>query len=444
MPDDFPYEQITEHCFQAAIGPKGLGAAAYKAELERAAPALERLRDWHGKASLPLLQLPETHDDLPGIEAKAEEIRERADDVVILGTGGSSLGGQALYALADAGFGPAAHAPRLHFLDNIDPRTFNHLFRALDLGRTDFLVISKSGGTAETLTQFLVALAALVRDVGAARVGEHVTLITEAGDNPLRRLGAEWSIPVLDHDPDLGGRYSVLSLVGLLPAAIAGLDVKAVRDGANQVLQATLMAERPAASDPAVGAAINVALWREQDIRGTVLMPYVDRLGLFASWFRQLWAESLGKGGKGTTPIRSLGAVDQHSQLQLYLDGPADKLFTLLFADVANTGRVVEPGLAADPTLAWLAGRTMGDLLDAEQRATQRTLAEAGRPTRLLKLGRVDETGLGALMMHYMLETIIAAHLWGVDPFDQPAVEAGKRLAKDYLGRMPARAPQPA
>ncbi|MSO76152.1 MAG: glucose-6-phosphate isomerase [Alphaproteobacteria bacterium] len=441
MPDDFPYEQITEQCFAEAIGPAGLGRAAYTGELKRAAPALDRLRLWHREASLPLLQLPETHDDLPGIEAKAEEIRERADDVVILGTGGSSLGGQALYALADAGFGPAAHAPRLHFLDNIDPRTFNHLFRAVDLARTDFLVISKSGGTAETLTQFLVTLAALIREVGEAGVGEHVTVITEPGDNALRRLGRDWAIPILDHDPDLGGRYSVLSLTGLLPAAIAGLDIKAVRDGANQVLQATLMAEQPAASDPAVGAAINVGLWRERGVATTVLMPYVDRLARFASWFRQLWAESLGKGGLGTTPVRSVGAVDQHSQLQLYLDGPADKLFTLLFADVAGTGREVEPGLAGDPALAWLAGRTMGDLLDAEQRATAETLAGAGRPTRLLKVGRVDETSLGALMMHYMLETIIASHLLGVEPFDQPAVEAGKDLARQYLARMPARHP---
>ncbi len=162
-------------------------------------------------------------------------------------------------------------------------------------------------------------------------------------------------------------------------------------------------------------------------------MPYLDRLAGFGLWYRQLWAESLGKAGQGLTPIRAMGTVDQHSQLQLYLDGPSDKMFTLVLGRPAGTGDRVAPALASDPALGYLAGRTMGDLLDAEQRATAATLAERGRPVRVIEIQRLDEAVMGGLMMHFMLETLIAAALMGVDAFDQPAVEAGKVLTRRFL-----------
>jgi glucose-6-phosphate isomerase len=165
-------------------------------------------------------------------------------------------------------------------------------------------------------------------------------------------------------------------------------------------------------------------------------MPYIDALGPFGLWFRQLWAESLGKDGTGSTPIRAMGTVDQHSQLQLYLAGPADKFYTLILVPQAGKGARVAPDLAEDQALSYLAGRTMGDLLEAEQRATLETLAANGRPVRALVLPRLDERAMGALMMHFMLETIIAADLLGVNPFDQPAVEEGKRLAREHLSGM--------
>ena len=438
MSTDGFYRQVIDGCLARTIGEHGLPEPVFASILADTAPALDMLRQSHTDGSLPLLTLPETHDDLPAIAERARYHRDRAEDVVVLGTGGSSLGGQSLYALADAGFGPSGGAPRLHFMDNIDPHSFDHLFRALDLADTDFVVISKSGGTAETLTQFVILLAALEDAVGPARAAEHVTVITEPGDNPLRQMAVEWDMTVLDHDPGLGGRYSALSLVGLLPAAIAGLDIGQVRDGAHAVLHGCLNAVSPDANPPAVGAALQVGLSRECGAATTVLMPYTDSLACFARWFRQLWAESLGKNGKGTTPVAALGTVDQHSQLQLYLDGPRDKMFSLIFGDVAGTGRPVEADLVADPALGYLAGHRMGDLLDAEQRATAETLIGNGRPTRIFQLGRVDEATLGALMMHFMLETVIAAHLLGVDPFDQPAVEQGKVLARRYLGEMGA------
>jgi glucose-6-phosphate isomerase len=431
-----PYHQEIDGCLAARIGDGGLGDAEFDAVLAATAGALDTLRGWHRDQSLPLLRLPARRDDVDRLRPVAARFAEAFRDVVVLGTGGSSLGGAALYALADQGFGPAPGRPRLHFMDNIDPATFAALFGAVDLARTGFLVISKSGGTAETLTQFTVCLAALRRAVGDAAVGRQMVAITEPRDNPLRRLAERWGLTLLDHDPGIGGRFSALSVVGLLPAMIAGLDAAALRDGARAVLEATLAAPRPADSAPVVGAALAVGLARHCGITATVLMPYVDRLAGFGLWYRQLWAESLGKDGKGTTPIRALGTVDQHSQLQLYLAGPRDKMFTLVMGRAAGTGDAVAPELTSDPALAYLAGRTMGDLLEAEQRATAETLMRSGRPVRVMRIERPDEPTLGGLMMHFMLETIVAAALIGVDAFDQPAVEEGKVLARDYLGAM--------
>ena len=428
------YEQDIGFCLAATIGANGLADEELDAVLARAEPALARLRQRHADGSLPLLRLPARRDDLAGLGALADEFRRRFAHVLVLGIGGSSLGGQTVASLADQGFGPRPGAPRLYFMENIDPASFAALFAAIDPARTGLIAISKSGGTAETLAQLLAVLDWLRRSLATESLGDRVLVVTEPRSSPLRRLAAAQRMRTLDHDPGIGGRYSVLSNVGLLPALIAGLDAASLRDGAASVLDQTLAAATPMDSAPAVGASLAVGFAERRGVRVSVLMPYVDRLAPFGLWFRQLWAESLGKDGKGTTPVRALGAVDQHSQLQLYLAGPPDKLFTLVTLDRAGEGAALPPDLASDPELAYLAGKRLGDLLEAEQRATATSLARNGRPTRLIRLPRLDERTLGALFVHFMLETIIAADLLGVDAFDQPAVEEGKRLARQYLG----------
>ena len=431
------YTQNIEGCMAAAIGAAGLTPDTLDAWLQRAAPGLGVLREGHHRGSLPLMLLPERRDDIPMIEERAEYHRERADTVVILGTGGSSLGGQALYALADAGFGPSGDSPRLVFLDNIDPHTFDHLFRSLDLARTDFIAISKSGGTPETLAQAMICVEALLESEDESSVGDHFTVITEPKPSPLSRFAQRYGMVVLPHDPEVGGRFSALSLVGLLPATIAGLDPVSIRRGGEQVVADLLMGDR---CSPAVGAAIQCALAKVHGIHASVLMPYSDRLATLGQWYCQLWAESLGKDGEGVLPVRAVGTVDQHSQLQLYLDGPRDKLFTIVQTPALGTGRVIRTELAGDQgALAYLDGRSMGDLLDVMQRATADTLVKNGCPTRILTLDRVDEEAMGALMMHFFAETVIAAGMLGIDPFDQPAVEQGKVLAREYLGEIPPR-----
>ncbi len=427
------YTHDISGCRAAAIGRHGLTDTALEPLLARTATCLEKLRADQASGALPLLRLPGRRDDLAPLERLAESWRARFDTVVILGTGGSSLGGQALYALADYGFGPAAGTPRLVFMDNIDPDGFAALEAAFDLARTGIIVISKSGGTAETLTQAMTLLPALAAAVGDAAMAMHALAVTEPGDNQLRRLAARWDLPVLDHDPGVGGRFSALSVTGLLPALIAGIDATAVREGAESVLDNALGAASPADVPPAVGAALNVALRRDNGVGIAVVMPYLDRLRRFAAWHGQLWAESLGKGEAGTTPVAALGAVDQHSQMQLFLDGPRDKMFTILTGAQDGRGGRVDAGLADSLGAEYLGGRTMGDLMAAEQQATIDTLIANGRPTRVMALERLDAATLGALMMHFMLETILAAHLFEVDPFDQPAVEEGKVRARKYL-----------
>jgi glucose-6-phosphate isomerase len=215
-----------------------------------------------------------------------------------------------------------------------------------------------------------------------------------------------------------------------------GLDVAALRAGAAEVLEPVLSGAGPQDCPPAIGAAVQVGLARHCGVSMSVLMPYTDRLRLFANWYVQLWAESLGKGGQGTTPIAAAGPVDQHSQMQLFLDGPRDKLLTIVTLEAADSGPRTDQAYAKDPLVGYLAGTSVGTLVDCEQRAAVETLIRNARPTRHIHLETLDETSMGALLMHFMLETIIAGHLLGVDPFDQPAVEESKVLTRDYLTGM--------
>jgi glucose-6-phosphate isomerase len=215
-----------------------------------------------------------------------------------------------------------------------------------------------------------------------------------------------------------------------------GLDVVALREGAGEVLETLLAADGAARSAPALGAAMVLALTRHHGLHAVIMMPYGDRLRLFSNWFAQLWAESLGKDGEGTQPVAAAGPVDQHSLLQLFLDGPADKLLTIIMPATAGTGPRVPDSYRSDPLIGYLAGRTVGDLTDCQQRATAETFARNGRPMRSIAIARLDERVMGALLMHFMLETIIMGLMMGIDPFDQPAVEQSKVLTREYLETM--------
>ena len=412
-------------------GASGLLRAALDPWLAKAGDSLARLRAARDAGRAPaFVGLPDRRDDLDAVARLARHFTTGFDTVLVLGTGGSSLGGQAVAALVQRGFGPPPGAPEVRFLDNVDPDTFHAMAGRLDPAKTGVLAISKSGGTAETLCQLAIVMAWLGAANGDSHLSQHVAVMTENPESALGRLAAEHGLAVLDHDPALGGRFSVLSTAAL-PAMLLGLDVGELRAGAAAVNAAALDTDDPAQSAPARGAAVQVALAREAGISQSVLMPYCDRLFWFARWYRQLWAESLGKQGQGTTPIDALGTVDQHSQLQLYLDGPADKLFTLVNVPVGDQGPAVDPYLV--PGADYLADATMGQLFDAEAQATRESLRAHGRPVRTFDLEALDAYRLGALFQHFMLETAVAADLLGVDAYDQPAVEDGKQRTQAFM-----------
>jgi glucose-6-phosphate isomerase len=419
-----PFSQSLDACLEAAIGRAGVTPAEFDAARAAAAAGVARIRRAHKDGAWPLLRLPEDTADLLSLTDIAGLVARQSRHVVVLGIGGSSLGGQTLTALA-----PRGRLPAVEFADNLDPRALGELLTAIDFLSTSFIVVSKSGGTPETLAQLLVVLDAYRARGLEEEVGARVLAIAQPGASPLRDIARQWSIPVLDHDPDLGGRYSVLSCVGLLPAALAGLDLWQVRAGAAAVLRALL---RDDASAPALGAAITGAL-AAKGVGTLVVMPYVGRFERVGHWYRQLLSESLGKDGKGLTPLAALGPVDQHSMQQLLVDGPADKLVTVITADIGGTGPVVPADLAQDRALSFMAGRSIGDVVDAQARASMDVLIRKGRPVRHIAVGQPDEKALGALLMHFMLETIIIGDMLGVDPFDQPAVELGKVLTREYL-----------
>ena len=260
--------------------------------------------------------------------------------------------------------------------------------------------------------------------MGACRI------ITEPEESPLSRAAKNHAIPWLPHAQDIGGRFSILTNVGLLAGAIAGLDIRALRRGAQTVVAQMDQAKTPADCPPALGAALQCAFIKKH-YPISVLLPYADRLNVFAAWWRQCWAESLGKSGLGSTPVPALGTTDQHSQLQLYLDGPHDKLFTVLTINRARTGPLIP--LPEDKALAYLKGKTTGDVMEAEQLATLKTFINHKCPVRHFMLESLTEESFGALLMHMMLEIIFTSELLGVNPFDQPAIEEGKKLAHDYL-----------
>jgi glucose-6-phosphate isomerase len=443
------YKQSIAGCLETAIDRHGLSKAELAHWLDRLSPSIARLQDDYHSGRLPHLTIAGETADITEVEAAYARLSRGARAVIFFGTGGSSLGGQTLAQLGGwhiPGTADAAQMqrPRTRFYDNLDAHTLASSLHSFgDLGAARFVVISKSGNTPETLVQALAALAAAKVAGLAKRVPEMFLGITEpkvAGEtNGLRTLFEQHGIPCLDHHTGIGGRFSVLTNVGLLPAIARGLDARAVRAGARAVVDRLLATTDLHDFAPAAGAAVAVGLARERGIRAQVMMPYSDRLGRFAAWFAQLWAESLGKGSQGTAPIPCLGPVDQHSQLQLFMDGPREHLITVVRTPTAGTGPRIDADLAGAAGLGYLAGRTAGDLVAAQAEALPEALAKAGRPVRTFDLARLDEASLGALMMHMMLETILAADLMGVDPFDQPAVELAKAITRERVAAMAQR-----
>lgn len=391
-------------------------------------------------------ELPQTPAaELEAIKSQAESLRGLADNLVVLGIGGSALGAtavdMALNGLWRHSLPRRQGGMRLYVADNSDPRMFTSLLEGLDLERTAFNVISKSGSTAETASQFMVVLDRLERALGPEEARRRLVLTTDPVAGSLRPLAALQGFPALAVPPNVGGRYSVLSAVGLLPLACAGHDIDALLAGAGR-MAARCLAPEMTANPAYLFAALAVDFWR----RGRnvlVMMPYVSDLFGLAQWFAQLWAESLGKAlnlkgetvNLGQTPVAAVGATDQHSQLQLYMEGPHDKL--ICFVTLDNYGCDLEiPALYPElDAMAYLGGRSLAELIQAEAKATAAALADQGRPSLALCLPRLDEDALGQVLFLLEAATVAAGSLLGIDPLDQPGVELSKKLTYGLMGR---------
>jgi glucose-6-phosphate isomerase len=393
--------------------------------------------------SVGFVDLPNDKALLDQVERFSAEARGKFDDVVILGIGGSALGPIALRtALRPSGWNLLDDKkrngyPRLHVLDNVDPETISALLDRLSFARTLFIVTSKSGGTAETMAQFLIVHERLKQSKLDAT--KQMVFVTDPTQGALRPLARRLGIPALDIPANIGGRFSVLSPVGTLPAALIGIDVKSLLAGAGE------MAKRCETSDASRNPAAVYALlqWAadvEANKRVVVFMPYSDPLRDFAGWFVQLWAESLGKhradgASVGSTPLAALGATDQHAQVQLFMEGPPDKTVTFVAVDQRATDVKIPKAFDDVKELGYLAGHSLAELIDIEQRATAGALAKRGRPNMTIHLERVDAPHVGQLMMLLELATAYAGQLYGIDAFNQPGVELGKQFAYALLGR---------
>ena len=409
-----------------------------------------RVNEIHGKlqarrglGELPFYDLP-FNDDLQPIIDLADELASRFDDLVVLGIGGSALGTTAVArALLPIHYNLMSRQqrrsrPRLFVLDNVDPAGVNDTLELLDPARTCFCVISKSGTTVETMSQFLLARE-WVRAAVGVNYKHHFILITDPEKGVLRQLATEAGYRSCDVPEGVGGRFSVFSAVGLLPLAVAGIDIRELLAGAvainPQLTDGNLFA------NPAYLNGLLQYLAYRKGAHISVMMPYSDHLRDVADWYRQLWAESLGKrenlAGEtvyfGPTPVKALGATDQHSQLQLYMEGPFDKVVT--FLSVENLERAVIPATPDIPELDYLSGKCLSTLLTNEQRATAVALASAGRPNCTIRLPEISPQTVGALLFMFEVQTVFSGALFGVDSLDQPGVESSKIITSAFMGR---------
>ena len=419
-----------------AIGQAGVTREEVDALATRISEITHALKGRRAAGELPFYELPYQKEALTAIKALATAVRGECDALVVLGIGGSALGTKTLLSALGEG------TPRVIVADNVDPWSFGALLDSLDLGRTTFNVISKSGETAETMAQFLIVRDLLLRQLGAVDYTKRVIITTDAEHGALRQVVHDEGFRDLVIPAGVGGRFSVLTSVGLFPAAVAGLRIDDLLAGAAWM--DTRCQEASLWKNPGhlLGTLFYLADTRHQQ-NIIVMMPYSDRLQRFAAWFAQLWAESLGKAKTlegaaahvGQTPLAALGSTDQHSLLQLFAEGPLDKVISML--RVEDHGRELPvPAAYADlESIGYLGGTGLGKLLNLEQRATELALVKQGRPVVTLSVPQVDAFTLGQLFYLFEVAVVFAGSLYRINPFDQPGVEESKRLTYGQVGR---------
>ena len=369
---------------------------------------------------LPALNIVKDVSLLDYTVQQTEKFKRNKRNFVVFGTGGSNLGARALINTL------TKQPKNILFFDNIDPLFFQDEIINLDLNTTGFIIISKSGTTPETLSQFGSIINIAREKNNLDMLFKNCLVVTEFKDSPLFNIAKKNNCTLLEHKKDIGGRYSIFSNVGMIPAILAGLDVKKVHLGASKVI------ENSDFLDTFKFAQI-FKFCSSNNYFSNVMMTYSDGLTYFGKWYLQLWAESIGKKDRGITALHAVGTTDQHSQLQLYLDGPKDKYFTFIKSNHHKKGLKIDTEIMKEESVNYLINKTMGDLMHAEQDATIDTFKLNNFKFREILLSEINEEAMGDLMANSIMETIAACIYFEVDPFDQPAVEQGKALTKKYL-----------
>ncbi len=426
------------------IRKNGLGKTEMDAVLKKARTVLKELAKQRAAGGLGFANALSDREMLRKTAELARHFEGRIENVVALGIGGSALGARTLAkALLPEPLAqnPALEKrPRLLVCDNIDPDWLKDIFKIAFSGPSLFLVISKSGATAETGSQLLFLINKLKQVYGEGWK-DRLVAVTDPEKGILRKFVNQHHLKSLPVPAQVGGRYSVLTPVGLLPAGLLGIDLEQLMRGAIEMDEMSFKLSKD--FGPAELLAAIYFQFAGKGRKILVMMPYSNKLSDFSEWFAQLWAESLGKkyslAGRpvraGSTPVRALGATDQHSQMQLYLEGPEDKLVTFLKLDKFSEPLAIPAAPAGLEELSWLTGHSMAELINVELFATSASLAREGRPSLTISIPKLDAYHLGQLFYLFELATVIAGGLWKINPFDQPGVELGKQYTYSLMGR---------
>jgi len=410
----FDYELLTETEFLSA-----------KKECE---PLVDEIQERGKHGHLPMIESVFWTEDIARFEAVGTFYR-RFHSVVIIGMGGATSGGKTLSSLFQSWLMSDSSFPFVYFVDNLDPEIFWELITLLNPKTTGIIAISKSGETIETLSILMRFIEYWSDFVGLQELGTHFSVITTPGST-LSKMARQLQLNELEHPPRIGGRFTCFTLVSLLPLIIVGGDPEKVRQGARYVVK-NFFNERP--SPPLDGSSVLYHFYRKHHTPSQVLMAYGDAFQTFTKWCCQIIAESLGKDGKGWTPLAALGPADHHSQLQLYLGGPRDKLYSL-FSEVNRPREKLKPSIwRAMPELKFLSYSTLDDVLAAQKKASLHVLLAQGCFARNFSVRLLNEFSMGALCAHFILETLVLADLMDVNPLDQPMVESVKTLSKRFL-----------
>ena len=435
------------HLMADRVGhPYGISREQILRWADPASAAFRAVNEARGTGWLGWTELPYNQEEIvKNIEDTAKNIQERFDAFVVLGIGGSALGPIAVHqALQHLRYNELPkeqrHYPRFYVEDNIDPERMRALLDVIDVRYTCFNIITKSGATAETMSQYLIISDLLKKAVGE-KWHEHIIATTDKEKGNLIRLAKKEGFKHFFVPSSVGGRFSELGPVGLLSSAVCGIDIRALLAGAAAMdarCQSGDVWNNPALLE----AVIQVMAMEEMGINIQVMMPYADSLRYMADWFCQLWAESLGKNvtrkgmavNVGQTPVKALGVTDQHSQLQLYTEGPYDKIVTFLRVGEFRSQIPIPHGCEEFPDVAFLGGKSLNALLEAEYKGTEYALKRAGRMSQTITLPEVTAHAIGQLLYFFMLTTAYAGELLDIDAFNQPGVEESKIASYAVLG----------